>query len=66
MLMFYIYHVMRVLFIRIYCMASQSVDQFVDRFREEFKRYKRNQPPPDYSDVIELREEQQSKIKVSD
>jgi len=43
-------------------MASHNVD----RFREEFKRYKRNQPPPDYSDVIELREEQQSGDKVSD
>ena len=26
----------------------------VDRFRIEFKRYKRNQPPPDFSNVIDF------------
>lgn len=25
-----------------------------DRFRIEFKRYKKNQPPPDFSDVIDF------------
>jgi len=39
-------------------MASQSGNQSVDRFREEFKRYKKNQPPPDYSDVIEFSREE--------
>ena len=47
-------------------MASQSVDHEVDRFREEFKRYKRNQPPPDYNDVIELHKKQQRENKVSE
>ena len=28
--------------------------EIVDRFRAEFKRYKRNQPPPDLGDVIEF------------
>ena len=31
-------------------MATESVD----RFRVEFKRYKRNQPPPDFANVIEF------------
>lgn len=28
--------------------------EIVDRFRIEFKRYKRNHPPPDFSDVIDF------------
>jgi len=28
--------------------------EIVDRFRTEFKRYKRNQPPPDLGDVVDF------------
>ena len=36
----------------------------VDRFRIEFKRYKRNQPPPDFSDVIDFSCTEQHKAEV--
>lgn len=26
----------------------------VDQFRTEFKRYKRNQPPPEFGDVVDF------------
>ena len=39
--------------------------EIVDRFRIEFKRYKRNQPPPDFSDVIDFSCTEQHKAEVT-
>ena len=38
--------------------------EIVDQFRLEFKRYKKNQPPPDFSDVIDFSYTEQHKAEV--